>query len=143
MPKPDPVLLAPECYPFTCRIESRFSDLDFNMHINNVSMANLFEEARARFHRAVGYRKAASGLSPMVASVGIEYLGEGAYPDPVDVHVGLEGTGRSSHRVVKLATQAGRVLAFARTVMVTVGPEGPVPLPDEVRIAFEPWKIRT
>ncbi|MET1756895.1 acyl-CoA thioesterase [Novosphingobium sp. RD2P27] len=143
MPKPDPALLLPASYPFTYRIEPRFSDLDFNMHINNVSMANLFEEARARFHRAAGYRHAAAGLSPMVASVGIEYLGEGAYPEPVDLHVGVEGIGRTSHRLVKLATQGGRALAFARTVMVTVGPEGPTPVPREVYAVFEPWTIRS
>ena len=52
MAKPDPALLDPARYPFRCSIETRYRDLDSNLHINNGVMASLLEEGRVRFHRA-------------------------------------------------------------------------------------------
>lgn len=143
MAKPDPALLDPDRYPFRTRIEPRFGDLDVNMHINNVAMAAMLEEAHVRFHRAAGYLKERdAGIGSMVASVAIEYLGEGAYPDAVDVHVALERLGRTSHTLVQAAFQAGRTLAFSRTVVVTMGRDGPAPLPAGFVAGIDDWTLR-
>ncbi|MBB4857842.1 acyl-CoA thioester hydrolase [Novosphingobium chloroacetimidivorans] len=143
MAKPDPALLDPARYPFTCRIEPRFGDLDVNLHINNVAMASMLEESHVRLHRASGYRQALpAGVTTMVASVTIEYLGEGAYPDPVDFHLAVSHVGRTSHEVVKLVMQNGRVIAFSRTVMVTVGPDGPVAIPPSFTKQVDRWMLR-
>jgi acyl-CoA thioester hydrolase len=129
MPKPDPALLDTARYPFTCRIEPRFGDLDVNLHINNVALASMLEEAHVRFHRAAGYHHGKNPITLMVASAQIEYLGQGSYPDPVDIHIAVEQMGRTSHTLLKLASQDGRLVAFSRTVMVAVGPDGPVQMP--------------
>jgi len=142
MPKPDPALLDPRRYPFTCRIEPRFGDLDVNLHINNVAMASLLEEAHVRFHRVSGYHARQAGLSSMVASVTIDYLREASYPDPIEIHIAAEHMGRTSHVLAKLATQGEHAIAFSRTVIVTVGAEGPVPLPGSFVEQAEQWTLR-
>lgn len=142
MPKPDPALLEPARYPFTCRIEPRFGDLDVNLHINNVALASMMEEAHVRFHRASNYGARLAGLSSMVASVSIEYLAEGSYPEAVEFHVAIEHIGRSSHVLVKLATQAGRIVAFSRTAIVTVGADGPTPMPAAFVEESDRWRLR-
>ena len=52
MARPDPALLDPARYPYSCSIETRYRDLDSNLHVNNGAMASLLEEGRVRFHRA-------------------------------------------------------------------------------------------
>lgn len=141
MAKPDPALLDPARYPFSCTIEPRFGDLDVNLHINNVAMAGMLEDGRVRFHRRIGYRDMLVNLTSMVASLQIDYLGEGNYPEPITVHSAIEGVGRTSHRLASLISQNGRLIAFARTTIVTVGPEGPSPLPDHFRQALVPWML--
>lgn len=143
MPKPDPALLDPARYPFSCRIEPRFGDLDVNMHINNVAMVGFFEDGRVRFHRQSGYREGLVGLSSMIASVAIEYLGEGHYPDALTVHCAVEHLGRTSHRLVQLVTQDDRTVAFARSTMVTVGKDGPAPLPAVFADQAREWSLRS
>ena len=121
MPKPDPTLLDPTRYQFSCTSEPRFGDLDVNMHINNVAMAGMLEDGRVRFHHRIGYRDLLANLTSMVASLQIDYLGEGNYPDPITVHCAVESVGRTSHRLANLITQNDRLIAFARTTIVTVG----------------------
>ena len=142
MPKPDPALLDPSRYPFSSLIEPRFGDLDVNLHINNVAMASFLEDGRVRFHRESGYRDGLQGLSSMIASVGIEYLGEAHYPAPVTIHCAVEDTGRTSHRLVQLVTQGDRVVAFCRSTMVTVGQQGPAPLPGSFTEQANRWRLQ-
>lgn len=142
MAKPEPTLLDPARYRFQTRLEPRFGDLDVNLHINNVAMATMLEEAHVRFHRASGYLAGRdAGLSSMVASVAIEYLAQGAYPDPVDIHVALERLGRTSHTLVHTAIQGRRILTFSRTVIVTMGRDGPAPLPASFIASADQWKL--
>lgn len=102
----------------------------------------MMEEAHVRFHRASNYDVRLAGLSSMVASVAIEYLDQGSYPEPVEFHIAIEHIGRSSHGLVKLATQAGRAVAFSRTVMVTVGADGPAPIPAAFADGADHWSLR-
>lgn len=142
MPKPDPALLDPTRYPFSCTIEPRFGDLDVNLHINNVAMAGFLEDARVRMHHACGYRDALVGLSSMIASVAIEYLGEAGYPGPVTVHGAIEDIGRTSHRLVQFVLQDGRPVAFSRSVLVTIGKDGPAAIPATFAQNVDPWRLR-
>lgn len=142
MPKPDPALLDARRYPFSCPIEPRFGDLDVNNHINNVAIAGFFADCRVRFHIASGYQESLDGLASMIASIAIEYLGEGAYPDPLQAHCAVEEVGRTSHRLVQLVTQGDRVIAFARCIMVAVGQDGPVPPPASFAERVQDWRLR-
>lgn len=148
MARPDPALLDAARYPFSSTIEPRFGDLDVNLHINNVAMAGFIEDSRVRFHRASGYRDwligrdGNAGLSSMIVSVNIEYLGQAHYPDPVTIHCAVEKSGRSSHQLVQVVMQGDRTVAFARSVMVTVGQDGPAPLPEGFVQTIQDWSLR-
>lgn len=143
MPRPDPALLDPARYPFGCTIEPRFGDLDVNRHINNVAMAGILEEARARFSRASDYFSRMSGGTSMVASIGIEFLGQSHYPEPLDVAAAFSRVGTSSFTVDQLVTQHDRPVAHARVVLVCVGKGGKaVALPQAFRDHAAGWSLR-
>lgn len=139
MPKPDPTLLDPARYPFSCMIETRYRDLDSNLHINNGVFASLLEEGRVRFHRASQFGGVSGEWTAMVVSVGIEYLGESHFPQPLGMHVGAARIGRSSYELCQLVMQRSEVIAFARVTMVCMKKGQPFPIPANHRERAQPW----
>lgn len=144
MAKPDPALLDPARYPFTCEIQTRFGDLDLNRHINNVALAQICEEGRVRFHKASGFHAALGeqGIGSMVASFAIEYLGQGYHPAPLDLHVAAERLGEKSYTMVQLIRQEGRTIAFARGTMVCAKDGAPTVIPETFRSGISAWMLR-
>jgi acyl-CoA thioester hydrolase len=142
LPKPDPALLDTARYPFSCRIEPRFGDLDTNLHINNVALTGMLEDARVRFHAASGYHAAMVDLVSMVASFQVEYLDQSYYPHPLEIHVAASRLGRTSYVLGQLVKQEERIVAYSEAVMVCVGKSGPVPLPDAFRTSVADWMMR-
>lgn len=142
MPKPDPALLDTARYPFSCRIEPRFADLDTNLHINNVALTSILEDARVRFHAASGYHAAMVDLVSMVASLQVEYLDQSYYPDQLEIHVAASRLGRTSYSLNQLVRQKDRIVAYCEAVMVCVGKSGPAPLPDAFRTGVADWMLR-
>jgi acyl-CoA thioester hydrolase len=143
MPKPDPALLDPARYPFHCEVETRYRDLDSNMHLNNGVMASLLEEARVRFHRAsqFGSMLAEPGLTAMVASVAIEYLGQSHFPEPLEMHVAAARIGQTSYELCHLVTQQGNVVAFGRITMVCIKHGKPCAIPEHHRETAKSWML--
>jgi acyl-CoA thioester hydrolase len=141
MPKPSPALLDPARYPFRCTIEPRFGDLDTNMHINNVSLTQILEDARVRFHRTSGFHEAFRGMTSMVASFAVEYLGQSYYPDALTIHVAPSRLGRTSYDLDQLVLQRGGAIAYARSVMVCVEQDRPAELPAAFRVSVTPWML--
>lgn len=143
MAKPDPSLLDPARYPFDTEVDVRFSDMDVNRHVNNVSLSNFVEEGRVRFHRASGYHTAIAGIGSMVASVAIEYVGQAYYPGTLHLRAGATHMGRTSYTLELLIMQDDRPLVFARSVMVCTKDGKPHPIPEEFRHAVEGgWGVR-
>jgi acyl-CoA thioester hydrolase len=144
MARPDPALLDPARYPFRCQIETRYRDLDSNLHINNGVFATLLEEGRVRYHRASQFGNISGDpeLSAMVASVAIEYLGESHFPEPLDMHVGAARIGNSSYELCQLVMQRGEAVAFARVTMVCMKHGKPFALPANHRELAQPWMLR-
>ena len=142
MPKPDPALLESARYPFHCSIETRFSDLDLNQHLNNVSLVGLLEEGRVRYHRAAGNGGPNMQLSPMVASLAVEFLGQSYFPDPLEMRVAVGPLGRTSYTLYQLVTQQSRVIAFAQAVMVSMASDRPTELPAVFRESLAAWMLK-
>ncbi|MFM5907422.1 MAG: acyl-CoA thioesterase [Novosphingobium sp.] len=143
MARPEPHQLDPGRYPFMTEVDVRFSDIDVNRHINNVSLSNFVEEGRVRFHRASGYHSAIAGIGSMVASIGIEYVGQAYYPGTLEIRAGASQVGRTSFELELLITQDGRPVVFARSVMVCTREGKPFPIPDSFRDAVAgEWGIR-
>ncbi len=144
MPKPDPALLDPARYPFRCEIETRYRDLDSNLHINNGVFASLLEEARVRFHRASEFGNVAADpeLTVMVVSVAIDYLGQSHFPEPLDMHVCISRIGQSSYDLGQLVTQSAEVVAFASVTLVCIKAGRPFAIPESHRDRAKPWMFR-
>jgi acyl-CoA thioester hydrolase len=144
MPKPDPRLLDPARYPFRCTIETRYRDLDSNLHINNGVFASLLEEGRVRFHHASQFGNIASDpeLTVMVASVGIEYLGQSHFPEPLDMHVGASRIGNASYELCQLVMQNSDVVAFAKVTLVCIKGGKPFAITADHRALAEPWMLK-
>lgn len=131
-------------YPWGVVLEPRFGDMDANRHLNNVAVARLFEETRVRFNWDTGRALGNLAGRPrfVVGHVAIDYLGEGEYPEPVDIGYGVVSIGNSSFRIGMAAFQAGACIALCDSVLVHRGPQGgPAPLPDELRARLEAYAL--
>ena len=142
MARPDPALLKPERYPFRHTVTTRFADVDPNQHLNNVALAAMMEDARVRFNQTIGLKVKIGERRAMVASVGMEYLAQGHFPDPVEACCGIEQVGRSSWGIAQLLVQNGTVIAFARSVIVAITDDRPAPVPDDTRAALLEWSLK-
>jgi len=130
-------------YPWQVTLETRFADMDFNHHLNNVAVARLYEEARVRFNSNL-WRAHPKIERPFyfVGHVAIDYLGEGHYPAPVTIGYGIGSIGTKSHRVTMGMFQNGVCIGLSDTVMVFRGPDGPAAIPGTLREILEGWMLR-
>lgn len=142
MPKPDPSLLNPAIYPYRCEIESRYTDLDTNAHINNVAIVAIMQEARVKFHHVSSFGRAVSGMSTMAASFSVEYLGQSFHPDPLTVHSGALAVGCTSHTIAQLMLQNDRIVAYAQSVIVCTLDNRPTENPQIFRDAIKDWMMK-
>lgn len=142
MARPDAALLDPARYPFAHTITTRFADIDPNQHLNNVALAAMMEDARVRFNMSVGSAIKIGERRAMVASVAMEYLSQGHFPDPVTVHCAVERIGNSSWSVVQLLVQNGRAVAFARSALVAIADDRPTPIAEDYRPVLTQWSLK-
>lgn len=142
MARPDAALLDPARYPFAHQITTRFADIDPNQHLNNVALAAMMEDARVRFNLALGSAIKIGERRAMVASVAMDYLSQGHFPDPVTVYCGVERTGNSSWTVVQLLIQSDRPVAFARSVLVAIADDRPSPIAEDYRAVLAQWTLK-
>ena len=142
MARPDPALLNPARYPFAHTVTTRFADVDPNQHLNNVALAAMMEDARVRFNQAIGLKVKIGERRAMVASVGMEYLAQGHFPDPVEAHCGIELVGRTSWSIAQILIQHGTVIAFARSIIVAITDDRPAPVADDTRAELERWLLK-
>jgi acyl-CoA thioester hydrolase len=126
--------------PFGCQVATRYSDLDVIGHVNNVAVAMIFQEGRNRFFRSFEHIRAVR-CDIVVASLNIEFASDLFHPDPVEVSVGVLEIGRSSFRLGQVATQNGRVGAYAEVVQVARDGNGPMALPESWRVWLETVKV--
>jgi acyl-CoA thioester hydrolase len=142
MARPDAALLDPARYPFAHQITTRFADIDPNQHLNNVALAAMMEDARVRFNLAMGSAIKIGERRAMVASVAMDYLSQGHFPDPVTVHCCVERIGNSSWTVAQLLAQTNRPVAFARSVLVAIAADRPTPIAEDYRTILAQWTLK-
>lgn len=130
-------------YPWRIDLETRFTDMDINRHLNNVAVARLYEEARVRFNHGL-WRAHPTIDRPhyLIGHVAIDYLGEGSYPAPVTVGYGVGSIGTKSYRTAMGLFQNDACIGLSDAVMVYRGPDGPAPIPDGLRAILEGWALR-
>ena len=133
----------PASYPWSLEIATRFSDMDPNRHLNNVAIAQLFEETRVRFNLSTRERHPEIGRPRyVIGHVSIDYLVEGAYPASATMGYAVVSIGTASFRNAMAMFQNGRCIALAETVMVHRGEAGPSPIPDGLRTVLEGYPLK-
>lgn len=132
-------------YPFSIEIATRFGDLDSLGHVNNVSFARLFEEARVRFNLRI---REHSGVKQMhehgrfvLAASDFAYLHEAHYPDPVTVGVGTLRVGKTSYALGCAMFQNGICVATHDAILVYASAGSSNPVPGDVRERLEKNRI--
>ncbi len=136
MSRPDPWRLDAATYPFTAAIPTRWADLDLLGHINNVSMAGLFEEGRGRFNRSLDLHRRTPDVRWLIAAVSLNYLAEAHHPHDVTVASGIGHVGRRSWTILSGAFQNGQCVATCDTTLVYTDASGAVPFPEDFRAVF-------
>jgi acyl-CoA thioester hydrolase len=142
MPKPQSWQLDPASYPFSHRTETRFADMDVLGHINNVSMAGLFEHGRGMFNHAIEVQRRAAGQRWLIVSVSLDYIAEAHFPEHVDVASGILRIGNSSWDIASAAFQGGECKATCITTIVLTDANGPTAINEDLRAEFERLTIR-
>lgn len=141
MPRTPPEFLDPARYPLHFEILPRYGDQDPNRHINNVAMAQYFEEARILFYRHIRDTSELPSFGGMLVGIEIDYIGQAYHPDAIELAVGVRKLGRSSWTFAKLATQGGRPVAFSQSTAISSDGQHSVPMSDNHRALFAKYLI--
>ena len=142
MAKPERWRLDIEAYPFKTEIATRWADLDLLGHINNVSMAGLFEEGRGKFNRSLDLHRDNSGIRWLIAGVDLAYLAEAHHPAPVTMASGIGAIGTRSWSIFSAAFQDGQCVATCETTLVNTDPNGPAAFTDTHRAKLEAMRVQ-
>lgn len=119
MARPEKWQVNAENYPMSLLTPTRFQDMDPNRHLNNVAFASMFENARVRLNRSLRpWAKRPKNERSMVASMTINYLREGLYPDDVTVCSGVSTIGNSSYVISQAMFQFDKCIATCDAVIV-------------------------
>lgn len=133
-----------EYYPFSIEVHPRFADLDFQRHVNNVAIANYYQESRARFNRHVFqalYADKANEIltRKVLADVHITYLAEVSYPELVTVGVGVQRIGRTSYSVSAGLFQLDKCVGVCDAVLVFTNTKETGSMPSLAREGLEKY----
>ena len=131
-------------YPLKVRILARYADVDPLWHINNVAIAQYYEEARvnASMRMMDGQRvPTGDGERILIAHQSIDYLREASYPGTLEIGVGVLRIGHSSYTYGMAMFQDSACVSVSDAVLVYADASGPARLPDEYRRRLESWLL--
>jgi acyl-CoA thioester hydrolase len=135
-------------FPFSTELTTRFDDMDILGHINNVAIANLYQESRVMFHRELfrwtrGAEHRKDGVGTVLVDVHIAYRRETFYPKPVTVTCGVSRLGNTSYTIHSGMYQDGECVGSCDAVLVYVKEGKPQPIPKEEREILAKYQMRS
>ena len=130
-------------YPLIAEIPIRFNDMDYNAHVNNLAIYQLYDEARVAINQVLYPKEEqiASDIKVYIVDVHVTMLGEAHYPGTVRVGTGFLKIGTSSFTYGQAMFQDGRCIGLAEAVVVYAAAGKPVPLPAHQRAWLEGHRI--
>ena len=142
-PRYDPRLLDPASYPHLRVLDTMFSDMDIQRHVNNVAIARFFEEARSSVHFALADQCPGELSSIVLARFEVFYLREVNYPGKVEVAVGTGRIGTSSYDNVAALFQDGEcaALSWATNIRRNADRSANQPLTERERAALAAFAV--
>ena len=146
VPRPHPARLDAATYPVHRPVDTRFGDMDANGHLNNVALESLHETTRATLNRQVFpdvYDRTARALRIVTSTIVVHYLREAPWPSVIDTAIGIGHLGRTSYVASTALFHDGSCVSLCDTVLVVLGDDGPMPIPDDAREHLNSLALRT
>jgi acyl-CoA thioester hydrolase len=134
--KPNPRRLVLAIYPHQLEMSARFADMDPQWHLNNVRIAEFYQEGRVSFNHALRDEfqlEREHGARTLVARQTMDYLGEVKWPGPIVIGVGVSRVGGASFTLALGMFQGGRCVGISDAILVHANKTGPTRLPDRLR----------
>lgn len=129
-----------ESYPVVGEIAARYGDMDANGHLNNLALESLHENARATMNRDLlpsAYDVTRRRIRLVTSQNAVHFLAEAHWPATIATGAGVGRIGRTSYVASTALFISGSCIGVCDTVLVALGDDGPVPLPDEFRAALQ------
>jgi len=137
--KPNPRRFDLNIYPHKLEISARFADMDPQWHLNNVRIAEFYQEGRVSFNHALRDEfklEREPGARTLVARQSMDYLSEVEWPGLITVAVGISRIGGASFTMALGMFQNGRCVGISDAVLVHANKEGSTRLPTRLREAL-------
>ena len=128
-----------DSYPVVDEIAARYGDMDANGHLNNLALESLHENARATMNRALlpeAYDVGVRRNRLVTSQNAVHFLVEAHWPATIQTGAGVGRIGRTSYVASTGLFIAGTCIGVCDTVLVALGDDGPVPIPDDLRAAL-------
>ena len=133
-----------ESYPVVGEIAARYGDMDANGHLNNLALESLHENARATMNRDLlpsAYDVTRRRIRLVTSQNAVHFLAEAHWPATIATGAGVGRIGRTSYVASTALFIGGSCIGVCDTVLVALGDDGPVPLPDEFRSALQTVRL--
>ena len=144
-PRPDPLRLRLGTYPVIDEVAARYGDMDANAHLNNLALESLHENARATMNRLLlpgAYDGTGRKLRLVTSQNAVHFLAEAHWPVLITTGAGVGRIGRTSYVASTGLFVDGACIGVCDTVLVLLGDQGPVPLPEEFRAGLQTVLLR-
>ncbi|MES0873477.1 acyl-CoA thioesterase [Sinimarinibacterium thermocellulolyticum] len=129
--------LSQQDFAFTCRVPTRWSDLDMLGHVNNARFFSFDESARLEYFGELmrGDPTFWKERGFILARIECDFLAQLHHPAVVDIGFRIARIGRSSMNTLAGMFVDGKPVAVSRGVLVWFNYElqKPQPVPDDVR----------
>ncbi len=137
--KPNPRRFDLAIYPHRLELHTRFADVDPQWHLNNVRLAEFYQEGRISLNQALRQEfglEREDGHRTVVARQTMDYLAEVKWPNLITIGVGISRIGGASFTMALAMFQQDRCVGLADTTLVNIAEEGPAPLQSRFREAL-------
>ena len=135
-----------DTYPVVDAIQARYGDMDSNAHLNNLALESLHENARATMNRSLFpdiYDVTTRRLRLVTSQNAVHFLAEVHWPGTIQTGAGVGRIGRTSFVASTGLFVDGTCVGVCDTVLVLLGDDGPVPIPDHVLAALETVRLKS
>lgn len=128
----------PAAYALQDSIRPRFADVDPLLHLNNVALVSIHQEACQLLLRGIIGDRAWRQGRPLIASTSssTEYLGEAFYPGAVEIAAGLTWVDARQIGIATALFQRGRCIGLHQAWYACWDENGPIDLPTDLQAAF-------